>query len=66
MREGGGMRRDVRVRRSARGREGGREGGRGIHQSQEEVIIQRAKNMVTRHMSHAGHMTHVSELRMVT
>ena len=22
--------------------------------------------MVTRHMSHAGHMTHVSELRMVT
>ena len=25
-REGGGMRRDVRVRRSARGREGGREG----------------------------------------
>ena len=47
-------------------REGRRERGRGIHQSQEEVIIQRAKNMVTRHMSHAGHMTHVSELRMVT
>ena len=52
--------------RRAMGGDGEGEGGRGIHQSQEEVITQRAKNMVTRHMSHAGHMTHVSELRMVT
>ena len=50
-------------KRESRGREGGRERDPSITGRSH---TQRAKNMVTRHMSHAGHMTHVSELRMVT